>query len=126
MSRTEIKKFIISRSSLTSFSLTDLADACAKGALAQVTILYLRDNKIGDIGLTALADVFAKEGALANLHHLYLHKNRVGNAGLSALADACANGAFASLKDLMMDDGPLGVDHPKLKAACEKRGITLR
>jgi hypothetical protein len=24
-----------------------------------------------------------------------------------------------------MDNGPLGVDHPALKAACQKRGIDL-
>ena len=105
--------------------LTTLAAACANGALAQVTELYLDGNFIGNDGLTALADACAK-GALAQVTELYLFENNIGDAGLTALADACAKGALASLKDLWMDDGPLGVDHPKLKAACEKRGITLR
>jgi hypothetical protein len=101
-----------------------LGGACANGALAKVTELYLSANQIGDAGVSALADAFAK-GALAQVTTIELALNKIGDAGLTALADACAKGALASLKELVMDDGPLGVDHPKLKAACEKRGITL-
>ena len=36
-----------------------------------------------------------------------------------------AMGALASLKTLIVDDGPLGTEHPALKAACEARGISL-
>ena len=57
---------------------------------------------------------------------LALHGNQIGDAGLSALAEAVGKGALASLKELIADEGPLGVDHPKLKAACQSRGITLR
>ena len=57
---------------------------------------------------------------------LNLYGNQIGDAGVTALAEAAAGGAMASLKELVMDDGALGVDHPKLKAACQKRGITLR
>ena len=46
-------------------------------------------------------------------------------AGCAALAKAVSSGALPSLKTLVMDDGPLGIGHPKLKAACEKRGISL-
>ena len=40
--------------------------------------------------------------------------------------DKDGKGALASLKELTMDDGPLGVDHPKLKAVCQQRGIDLK
>ena len=43
----------------------------------------------------------------------------------SAIEYACANGALASLSELYVDDGPLGTEHPALKAACEARGIEL-
>ena len=56
---------------------------------------------------------------------LYLSNNKIGDAGVTALANACASGSLASLETLVMDDGPLGVDHPQLKAACEQRGISL-
>jgi hypothetical protein len=32
---------------------------------------------------------------------------------------------LACLEELVVDDGPLGVDHPELSAACQGRGITL-
>ena len=57
---------------------------------------------------------------------LDLTNNQIGDAGLTALAKAVESGALASLKELIADEGPLGVDHPKLKAACQSRGITLR
>ena len=56
---------------------------------------------------------------------LHLYGNQIGDAGVTALANACASGSLASLETLVMDDGPLGLDHPQLKAACEQRGISL-
>ena len=70
-------------------------------------------------------------GALPQLQKLFLSRNQIGDEGMAALADAIkpvsagGSGALVSLKALQMDDGPLGVDHPKLKEACGKRGITL-
>jgi len=63
---------------------------------------------------------------------LELCGNQVGDAGATTLAEAIqptpenSTGALASLKELWMDDGPHGVDHPTLKAACEARGIDLQ
>ena len=56
---------------------------------------------------------------------LSLQSNEIGDAGVSALANACASGSMASLESLYMGDGPLGTEHPGLKAACEARGINL-
>ena len=120
-----LQKLFLNENKIGDAGLTALADACSKGALAQVNALALDGNKIGDAGLAALADACAM-GALAQVTTLDLGGNQIGDAGLSALADACAKGALASLKVILIDDGPLGVDHPKLKEACEKRGITLR
>ena len=38
---------------------------------------------------------------------------------------AIAIGSLPSLQELVVDDGPYGVDHPQLKAACQGRGIML-
>ena len=94
------------------------------GSLAQLAHLGLRSNRIGDAGVTSLADACAK-GAMAQLKTLFLGRNQVGDAGLTALANACAGGAMASLVRLFVDVGPLGTEHPALKAACEARGIDL-
>ena len=104
--------------------LTALARAVESGALAQCTYMRLGNNQIGDAGLTALASACAS-GALPALEKLNLAQNQIGDAGLQAFADVVSKGALASLKELIADDGPLGVDHPKLKAACQSRGIRL-
>ena len=62
---------------------------------------------------------------MCNMQMLVLNSNQIGDAGITALATAVGNGALASLVDLIVDDGPLGLDHPKLKAACQSRGIRL-
>ena len=63
---------------------------------------------------------------MCNMQELVLNSNhQIGDAGITALATAVGNGALASLVDLIVDDGPLGLDHPKLKAACQSRGIRL-
>ena len=53
-----------------------LAEACAKGALANLTDLILHENRIGDPGLL-LADACAK-GALPSLELLCVDKGPLG------------------------------------------------
>ena len=67
--------------------LASLADACASGALAQLTLLDLRQHQIGDAGLASLSGALAS-GALAQLKELYLDENQIGEAGVTALAQA--------------------------------------
>ena len=62
---------------------------------------------------------------MCNLQVLDLRNNQIGDAGLTALAKAVENGALASLETLYVADGPLGTEHPALKAACKVRGIKL-
>ena len=103
---------------------------CAKGAMSNLKELHLNQNQIGDLGMSSLSEALAK-GALANLTLLTLRQNQIGDAGLSALAKAIitpnedGKGAMATLSALYVDDGPLGTEHPKLKAACQARGISL-
>jgi len=89
------------------------------------TSLNWSGESLTDSDCKVIAHIIAS-GAMAQLQKLFLHENHIGDAGVTALAEACAGGAMASLQTLVMDDGPLGVDHPKLKAACQERGITLR
>ena len=59
------------------------------------------------------------------LQELYLNNNEIGDDGVKALASAISSGAMASLQQLVVDEGPLGSEHPALKAACDARGINL-
>ncbi len=54
--------------------MSSLADACARGALANLKELNLYKNKIGDPGVSALASACAS-GALATLEDVYLGGN---------------------------------------------------
>jgi len=70
--------------------------------LACLTLLNLRNNKIGDAGVESLAKACAG-GALAQLTYLSIGSNQIGNAGVTALADACARGALAQLTTLHLE-----------------------
>ena len=83
--------------------------------------LYLNQNQIGDVGLSALAEAVGN-GALASLEALDLSKNEIGEAGMTAFADAVGKGALASLETLVVDDE----EHPALEAACQARGVDLQ
>ena len=57
---------------------------------------------------------------------LYLGENKIGDPGMIKFSEALATGAMASLKTLFVIHGPLGTEHPALKAACEARLIHLQ
>ena len=102
-----------------------LSLAIASGSLGKLELLDLDHNNIGNTGMKTLCEAISS-GALANLKALGLEHNNIGDAGLTAFAGAIgASGALASLKTLYVDDGPLGTEHPALKAACQERGIRL-
>jgi hypothetical protein len=62
---------------------------------------------------------------VCNTQTLVLSGNKIGDAGMIKFSEALVGGALASLKTLYVDDGPLGTEHPALKAACTARGISL-
>jgi len=47
-------------------------------------------------------------GALAQLKTLVLHENQIGDAGVTALAEACAGGAMAQLQELHLEINQIG------------------
>ena len=132
--------------------VTSLAGAISQGALAKLTTVNLGlnqigypgmlalvgslrslpelrelkvfENRVGDAGIKAFAEAVAGGGTMGRLQMLYLHKNRLSHAGLVALAGAM--GTLPSIRDLIIDSGPLGTEHRQLKAACRRRGIELR
>ena len=104
--------------------------ALSSGALASLEKLYVSENQIGDEGIKAFSSALSS-GSLGSLTHLDLDNNRIGDAGMIAFANAIKPtdeipmGSLASLKTLYVDDGPMGTDHPALKAVCGARGIQL-
>lgn len=112
--------------------MTALADSIGSGALENLEALYLSSNNIGDQGMRALAYA---SGSLGELRLLYLKhldmnrghiRNHIGDDGMTALAGAINSGSFASLAEVVVDRGPLGLDHPQLKAASHVRSIRLQ
>jgi len=110
--------------------------AGGSGALPLLQELYLYVNNIGDVGLTAFAQAITPvsaggSGALPLCQRLSFNWNQIGDIGMTAFAEAIkpvgegGSGALVSLKNLYVDNGPLGTEHPALKAACEARGIEL-
>ena len=59
-------------------------DSVAIGAMANLRELELRDNEIGDAGITALAQACAS-GAMANLTVLHLLQNKITDDGFATL-----------------------------------------
>lgn len=76
-------------------------------ALPNLKSLYLPDNQIGDVGITALANALGK-GALPSLQYLDLECSAIGDVGMIALSNALGKGALPSLMDLDMDGNAIG------------------
>ena len=64
-------------------------------------------------------------GALGQLTCIDLTEDNISDPGLSSLSETLTTGALPSLQTLYIDYGPLGTEHPQLKAVCEERGIEL-
>ena len=131
-----LEKLILSGNAIGDAGLFALVDAVKpssanpRGALPRLEQLLLDSNAIGDAGLISLADAVkptpeSPMGALGSLVQLKLWDNHIGDKGMKAFASAIASGALPSLETLVVNDGPLGTEHPQLKAACEARGILL-
>lgn len=122
----QLQLLSLSENSIGDAGVTTLTSACANGALAQLKTLGLDNTRTGDAGVTALATVCAN-GALAQLRTLYLSFNKIGDAGLTALASACANGALAQLETLNLGYSPASQQSKDaLKTALNKTQCTVR
>ena len=101
-----------------------LASVIASGSLRNLTQLGLSRNQIGNAGITEFSHQISS-GLLRALEWLDLSETQIGDAGMSDFSRQIAIGSLPSLRMLGMDDGPLGNEHPQLKAVCEARGIDL-
>jgi hypothetical protein len=104
---------------------TWMSSVLAKGAMANLTLLNLNRNQIGDAGVSSLAQACAG-GALASLKELRLFGNKIGDAGVKALAKACAGGALAQLEKLFLYDNKIGDAGVKsLAKACASGAVAV-
>ena len=83
-------------------ALTALAAAVNAGALRCLGRLSLGRNRIGTVGVSALALASRTPGRLDSLTHLNLYSNRLGDRGVAALAAETERGAFANLRLLYL------------------------
>ena len=77
--------------------------ARASGSMANLQMLWLSGNQIGDAGMSAFAGAIAS-GSLANLEQMSLFENQIGDAGMIEFSRAIASGSLASLKKRMVLD----------------------
>ena len=87
--------------------MTALAGAIERGALAQLTTLYLYNNKVGSAGLVALLEALASSGAPPPLERLYVDNNQIDEAGVLALTRAIEHGRLPSLRTLHLSGNPV-------------------
>tara|TARA_B100001175_G_scaffold302885_1_gene297370 strand:- start:206 stop:847 length:642 start_codon:yes stop_codon:yes gene_type:complete len=85
--------------------MKEFAKAIARGSLAKLESLNFSHNQIGDEGMKVFASAIAS-GSLANLTHLYLNMNMIGDAGMTAFARAM--GALGSLTALYLGHNQIG------------------
>lgn len=100
---------VLVEDSSKNIGLIALAQACSKGAMAEVTSLRLNKNQISANGLLALAHA-CEGGALSKLEMLSLDGNMIGGLvndgglGFRHLAFAVSKGGLPSLKELWLAD----------------------
>ena len=74
-----------------------MANACAGGALAKLTVLHLVNNNITDDGFATLFPLLENGGKLSALTTFSIGSG-VTDKGMSQFADLLASGAMAQLK----------------------------
>lgn len=83
-----------------------LGTALAGGAPA-LRKLLLHENRIGDVGVTAIAAAMRPSGA-PGLRDVRLSFNAVGDAGMAAVADAFSSGGATELRELHASANTIG------------------
>ena len=99
-----------------------LALAMSLSQLPLMEVLSLRENRIGNEGVAALADACASHTKLDTLD-LGLN-NAIGDEGRAALARMIGDSGAEALRTIYLPRAQ-GVGDRALRAACEARGITL-
>ena len=98
-----------------------LRTAHAGGGLTKLEALDLRDNRMSDGAMAALAALL-EEGAMPNLKGLDLRNNQISDAGVAALATALRGGAMPSWQymGIRLDDNPgaIGPDEDEEDGSC--------
>jgi len=99
-----LKHIYLSNNKIGDAGLTAIAEAA--GTLPNFELLYVAKNKFGDAGVKAIVHHLAK----SKLWQLVLTDNKVGDESLAVLADAVKtdSSAFGSLKWLFLDGTEIG------------------
>ena len=118
----DLRVLSLRRNNIGDEGVQALVSACTDGNLASLQVLALQHNRIGDVGMEALAAALAG-GALRHLTVLDLDGNQISQHGIDALADALSSGNPTTLQKLIVS--PKHQDHQKLSRACATRGIVV-
>ena len=86
-----------------------LCGLITSGALGSLDTLWLRDNRIGDVGMKAFAAAIGS-GSLPNLKELNLAENEIHDAGLQEFAVAIGSGSLPTLKRLWLNENQISDD----------------
>ena len=86
-----------------------------------MTELHLRNNQIGDEGVSTLASAHHPR-----LELLSLSSNQIGDVGANHLQQAIESNRWPNLRQLYVGGNTLGVEkRAELKASCQKRNISV-
>ena len=107
-----LKQLFLSANSISGACLGDLAATTTPGGgLAQLSVLDLNRNAVGDGGLAALGTAVVG-GGLAKLAKLYLDRAQIGDEGVCAFAASVrgAPGLLPSLYELWLSNNRIGAE----------------
>ena len=98
-----------------------IAQLASSGSMANLQVLGLHSNQIGDPGMAALSKALGS-GSLGNLTHLFLTDNQIGDAGMIEFSRSIANRSMANLNGLYLSINKIGDEGMKAFASAAASG----
>ena len=123
-----VQELKLYRNEIGDAGVTALADACASGALAQLTVTPHRPlpSPSSLTGCTLLTQTCRSMCDPSTVQTLDLQFNQIGDAGVTALADACASGSLASITNIYLQNNKATqVGKEAMRDVAKARGFSV-